>query len=122
MTVMPTRVPGSTAPRQRNLKPLTLFMMDATSLVGLSAGCLTTLAFVPQVHKIWRSKSVHDLSQGMFTLFSVGVLLWLIYGVLIDALPAILANAITLLLSLAILLLKLHYRHTPRAECPQRDL
>lgn len=90
--------------------------MNTATLVSLCAGSLTTLAFVPQVLKIWRSKSGNDLSLGMFTLFSLGVLLWLIYGILIDALPVILANAITLLLSLAILILKLHYRHTPRAD------
>jgi len=87
-----------------------IYAMDTTTLLGLAAGCLTTVAFVPQVLKTWRSKSGNDISLGMFLLFSAGVLLWLIYGVLIDALPVILANAITLLLSLAILLLKLRYR------------
>ena len=88
--------------------------MDITTVLGLSAGCLTTLAFVPQVLKTWRSKSGNDISLGMFLLFSAGVLLWLVYGILIDALPVILANAVTLLLSLAILALKLRYRHAGR--------
>lgn len=84
--------------------------MDIPTLLGLGAGSLTTLAFVPQVLKTWRSKSGDDISLGMFLLFSTGVLLWLIYGILIDALPVIVANAITLLLSLTILALKLRYR------------
>ena len=88
--------------------------MDTTTVLGLSAGCLTTLAFVPQVLKTWRSKSGNDISLGMFLLFSAGVLLWLVYGILIEALPVILANAVTLLLSLAILALKLRYRHAGR--------
>ena len=88
--------------------------MDTTTVLGLSAGCLTTLAFVPQVLKTWRSKSGNDISLGMFLLFSAGVLLWLVYGILIEALPVILANAVTLLLSLAILVLKLRYRHAGR--------
>ena len=88
--------------------------MDITTVLGLSAGCLTTLAFVPQVLKTWRSKSGNDISLGMFLLFSAGVLLWLVYGILIEALPVILANAVTLLLSLAILALKLRYRHAGR--------
>jgi MtN3 and saliva related transmembrane protein len=87
--------------------------MEAPTLLGLIAGGLTTLAFVPQVLKTWRTKSGNDISLGMFLLFSTGVLLWLIYGILIEALPVILANAVTLLLSLAILLLKLRYRHAP---------
>ena len=89
--------------------------MDAPTLLGLIAGSLTTLAFVPQVLKTWRTKSGNDISLGMFLLFSTGVLLWLIYGILIDALPVILANGLTLLLSVAILLLKLRYRHLPLA-------
>lgn len=89
--------------------------MDAPTLLGLIAGSLTTLAFVPQVLKTWRTKSGNDISLGMFLLFSTGVLLWLIYGILIDALPVILANGLTLLLSLAILLLKLRYRQLPLA-------
>lgn len=84
--------------------------MDNPTLLGLCAGGLTTLAFVPQVLKTWRSKSGNDISLGMFLLFSTGVLLWLIYGILIDALPVIIANAVTLLLSLTVLVLKLRYR------------
>ena len=83
--------------------------MDTPTLLGLGAGTLTTLAFVPQVLKTWRSKSGNDISLSMCLLFSTGVLLWLICGILIDALPVILANAVTLSLSLAILVLKLHY-------------
>ncbi|HEY9198492.1 MAG TPA: SemiSWEET transporter [Gammaproteobacteria bacterium] len=84
--------------------------MDIPTLLGLGAGTLTTLAFVPQVLKTWRSKSGNDISLGMFLLFSTGVLLWLIYGILIDALPVILANAVTLLLSLTVVALKLRYQ------------
>ena len=87
--------------------------METPTLLGLIAGSLTTLAFVPQVLKTWRTKSGDDISLGMFLLFSTGVLLWLVYGVLIDAYPVILANALTLLLSLAILWLKLRYRQLP---------
>lgn len=89
--------------------------MDLPTLLGLGAGSLTTLAFVPQVLKTWRSKSGNDISLGMFLLFSSGVLLWLIYGLLIGALPVILANGVTLLLSVAILVLKLRYAR--RAHC-----
>ncbi len=89
--------------------------MDAANLLGLAAGCLTTVAFVPQVLKTWRSKSGNDISLGMFLLFSSGVLLWLIYGLYIHALPVILANGVTLLLSLAILVMKLRYA---RASSP----
>lgn len=84
--------------------------ISPTEWLGLLAGTLTTIAFVPQVIKIWRSKHAHDISLAMFAIFSTGVALWLIYGLMIGSLPVIAANAITLMLALAILLLKLRYR------------
>ena len=87
--------------------------MDALTALGLTAATLTTCSFVPQLTKIWRTKSTHDLSYGMFGAFSVGILLWLIYGVLRDDLPIIVANAITLVLSVAILVLKIRYDRNP---------
>jgi MtN3 and saliva related transmembrane protein len=84
--------------------------MDVIDLLGLAAGSLTTLSFVPQVLKIWRSKSGNDVSYGMFLLFSLGVALWLAYGLLLKATPIIVANAVTLVLALLVLYLKFRYR------------
>jgi MtN3 and saliva related transmembrane protein len=84
--------------------------MHAVDFLGLAAGSLTTIAFVPQVLKIWRTRSAHDISIIMFLLFSTGVLLWLIYGIAIDSLPIIISNTITLLLALIIVFLKFRYR------------
>ena len=83
--------------------------MDGAMMLGLTAGTLTTAAFVPQLAKAWRSESTSDLSWGMLITFSTGVLLWLIYGVWIDSIPVILANAITLLLQAGIVHLKIKY-------------
>lgn len=76
------------------------------TVLGFAAGTLTTLSFVPQVHKAWRSKRCDDLSLGMLLAFGAGVLLWLVYGLLLRASPIIVANAITLALILALLWLK----------------
>jgi len=84
--------------------------MDFLTFIGLAAGFCTTVAFLPQVIKTWKSKSAKDLSLGMYSIFCTGVLLWLIYGVLISDLPIILANAVTLLLALSILLFKLFFK------------
>jgi MtN3 and saliva related transmembrane protein len=84
--------------------------MRAITLLGFIAGTLTTLSFVPQVHKALRSKRCNDLSWGMLLAFGAGVLLWLIYGLLLSAPPIIAANAITLVLILALLWLKARYR------------
>lgn len=78
--------------------------------IGLAAGLLTTTAFIPQVWKIYRTKSGKDISARMFSLFSAGIVLWLVYGVLLQSVPLILSNAVTLVLSLTIIGLKLRYR------------
>ncbi len=84
--------------------------MESANTLGLIAGALTTVAFVPQVIKIWKTKHATDISLGMFAIFSCGVLLWLFYGIEIDAMPVIVANAITLGLSLTILFFKIKFK------------
>ena len=87
-------------------------MPTLTSTLGLIAGTLTTIAFLPQVVKTWRSRSAHDVSTGMFLLLAVGVSLWVVYGLLIGSTPVVAANAVTLGLALAMLVLKRRYRLT----------
>lgn len=77
--------------------------MTPTTLLGFAAATLTTAAFIPQAHKMWRSGRSDDLSLGMVGLFTVGIGLWLGYGILERDLPLIVANSITLVLNLAIL-------------------
>ena len=84
--------------------------MDAAQWVGLAAGLITTFAFVPQVLKIWRTKSVKDISLRTYVAFSIGVALWLVYGILKQEPPIILWNAVTLVLSIAIVAMKLRFR------------
>ncbi|MBW4515397.1 MAG: SemiSWEET transporter [Timaviella obliquedivisa GSE-PSE-MK23-08B] len=74
------------------------------------AGTLTTIAFLPQLLKVWRSKSAKDISMTWLVTFSGGILLWLIYGLLLGQLPIVLANAVTLGLTGVILGCKLKYR------------
>lgn len=84
--------------------------VDGITVVGLSAATLTTLAFLPQVIKTWRSRSAHDISLIMFLMMFVGISLWLTYGYLISDLPLILANIVTLVLAAIILFFKLRYK------------
>ena len=84
--------------------------MHLTELLGFIAGTLTTVSFVPQVLKAWRSKRCDDLSWGMLVTFSAGVVLWLTYGLRLWAMPIILANAVTLALLVTIIVLKIRYR------------
>ena len=84
--------------------------MDLATVVGLLAGLLTTLSLIPQVMKIWRSKSAKDISLKMFAAFSVGVALWLVYGVLQKEVPIILWNGVSLVLASCILAMKLKFK------------
>lgn len=77
------------------------------TLLGIVAGTLTTVAFLPQLLKTWRSRSAKDISMSWLTTFTAGILLWLIYGLCIQSLPVIIANAVTLALTLIILYFKL---------------
>jgi MtN3 and saliva related transmembrane protein len=81
--------------------------VNRIALLGLAAAFCTTFAFVPQVVRIWRTRSTHDISLGMFVVLTLGMLLWLTYGWLIGDLPIVLANAATFALSLTILVMKL---------------
>jgi MtN3 and saliva related transmembrane protein len=83
--------------------------MDLTITVGLAAGFLTTVAFIPQVVKIWKTRSAKDVSLYTFIAFTVGVGLWLAYGILKQELPIIVWNGVTLLLAAAILTMKLKF-------------
>ncbi len=84
--------------------------MDYVQMIGVAAGALTTIAFLPQVIKTWRSRSAKGLSLGMFSIFCTGVSLWLVYGFLVGDLPIILANLVTLVLSITLLVFKFTFK------------
>ncbi len=83
----------------------------STFILGLVAASLTTIAYVPQVVKTWKSKSSKDLSLKMLLTFCVGVTLWLIYGVLEKDTPIIVANSLTLLLACILLFFKFRFKN-----------
>jgi len=84
--------------------------MDSIQALGLVAGACTTISFLPQVIKTWKTHSAKDLSLGMFSFFCLGVLLWLIYGIMVMDIPVIAANFVTLMLSSTLLVLKLKFK------------
>ena len=85
-------------------------VIQAQDLIGAAAATLTTLSFVPQALKTFRSRDVSGISLGMYSLFATGVALWLVYGLLLGDAPIVLANAITLALALVVLWMKIRYR------------
>lgn len=84
--------------------------MSFITIIGLIAAFCTTVSFLPQAIKAIRTKHTRDLSFVMYFLFTIGVLLWLIYGILRNDWPVILANGVTLLFAATILFLKIRYK------------
>lgn len=84
--------------------------MDLVTGVGFFAAVLTTLGFLPQVIKTWRTRSTGDISLGMFVVLVAGIILWITYGFLRDDLPLIIGNSVTLFLVSIILFFKLRYK------------
>ena len=83
--------------------------LNITEIYGYIAAILTTIAFLPQLVRTFRTKSATDVSLVMLLLFIVGVLFWIIYGWQTKAIPLIAANIITFILNLSILILKFSY-------------
>jgi MtN3 and saliva related transmembrane protein len=84
--------------------------MNLTDLIGTLAAILTTISFLPQALHTFRTKDVRGISLGMYSAFTLGVAMWLIYGLMLGAWPVVVANLVTLALASAILVMKLRYR------------
>ncbi len=82
---------------------------DTIEWIGGLAAMLTTASFVPQVWLTLRTRDVSGISLGMYSCFTLGVALWLVYGLSIGSLPVTIANCVTLTLALAILGMKLWF-------------
>lgn len=83
--------------------------MQATDLIGSVAATLTTVSFIPQVWKVWKTRHTKDISLIMYAAFTCGVALWLLYGILLGSWPIIIANSITVCLAGAVLVMKIRF-------------
>ncbi|OQW68008.1 MAG: hypothetical protein BVN34_09410 [Proteobacteria bacterium ST_bin12] len=77
------------------------------SWIGGSAALLTTIAFLPQAYKSYKTRDLSGISLPMYSILTLGVALWMIYGILISDWPLIVSNSITLCSSIVILSLKI---------------
>jgi len=84
--------------------------MKYFEIIGFLAAILTTVAFFPQVIKVYKTQNTQSISLSMYIVFSMGILLWLVYGFYLNSLPMIIANAITLVSSIYILYMKLKHK------------
>ena len=79
-------------------------------IVGFSAACLTMFAFIPQIMKIAKIRSVEDVSLVMLLQLCAGVSLWIIYGIHLKDAVIVTANSVTLFSLIILLFLYFSYR------------
>ena len=79
--------------------------------IGYFAAVCTTMAFLPQAVRVYKTKQTKDISLGTFILMAVGVAAWLVYGIIVKSMPILLANFITLILVLYIFMMKLRFEY-----------
>ncbi|HIG06850.1 MAG: SemiSWEET transporter [Methylococcales bacterium] len=81
-------------------------------VIGYLAAFCTTISFLPQAYLTLKTRDTESLSLGMYSTFTLGVLLWLLYGLLIEDKVIVLANVITFVLSATILVFKIYHTLT----------
>lgn len=72
--------------------------------IGLLAGGLGIVAWVPQIRDVWVHERHEGISVTTFTVVTIALSLWLLYGVLIESTAMIVANIFTLVVILAVLI------------------
>lgn len=83
--------------------------MESSDLLGYAAATLTTVSFVPQVWRTFRTHDVSGISLRMYSIFTAGIAVWLAYGIVLEELPMILANSVSLVLACTVLVMRLRY-------------
>lgn len=84
--------------------------MDNIKILGLIAGTITSITFIPQVLQIWKTKSAKDISILMLSLLITGVSLWLAYGIVVKDVAIIYTNGMVLAMSLLMLYFKFRFK------------
>lgn len=84
--------------------------MSPLEILGLAAGTITSITFLPQVIQIWKTKSARDISLGMLGLLILGVSMWLTYGIIVKDIAIIYTNSMVLLMSLIMAYFKFRFK------------
>jgi MtN3 and saliva related transmembrane protein len=86
------------------------FLSVLVSVLGVAAGALTTLSYLPQVKKAWPRGSTHDLSLRMLIALEAGVVLWALYGLLRGDWVIVICNLVSVGLVGSVLAFKIRDR------------
>lgn len=84
--------------------------LTITDIIGYLAAFGTTVSFLPQAIETIQTKNTSGISLAMYSVFTAGTLLWLVYGIMAGSLPVAIANAITLIFASIILIYKVKYK------------
>ncbi|MGC6431778.1 MAG: SemiSWEET family sugar transporter [Jejuia sp.] len=91
------------------MSAILILKANYTEPIGFAAAVLTTIAFLPQVYKTWKTKDVSSLSLPMLVLFFIGIILWWVYGFLMKSASMLFANSITIISSFLLIYFKIKY-------------
>jgi len=81
--------------------------MNVAEIIGVGAALLTTSSFIPQAFKVVRTRETEAVSLAMYSLFTAGITLWLVYGLLTSQWTIVAANGVTVIFAAIILTIKL---------------
>jgi len=83
--------------------------MTALQVLGMTAGSISAITFLPQVIKTWKSRSAEDISMLTFTFATISVIMWLVYGIILKDIPIIYTNSLVLVCSVIMLYFKIRF-------------
>jgi MtN3 and saliva related transmembrane protein len=84
--------------------------MDWIQFAGHFGAFLSSVTFIPQVYRVWKTRSANDLSMTMMLIVFTSTIIWLVYGVALMLWPVILANSVIAVLSLMLIYFKLVFK------------
>jgi MtN3 and saliva related transmembrane protein len=85
-------------------------MIEFITILGLVAAGFSTFSLLPQLFKVWKTKSAKDISSGMFRLICGGVVLWFAYGLVVHDLPIMMSNATAFAQAITMLVFKTKFK------------
>ncbi|NOT76364.1 MAG: hypothetical protein HOP08_15655 [Cyclobacteriaceae bacterium] len=84
--------------------------MNWIEIFGHTGAFLSAVTFIPQVYKVWQTKSVNDLSLTMIFIVFISTIIWLVYAIALNLWPVIIANSIVCFLSILLIYFKFAYQ------------
>jgi MtN3 and saliva related transmembrane protein len=86
--------------------------LSPAEYLGIFAGIFTTFAIVPQIIRIYKLKSAHEISFLFNTSMLLGIIIWLVYGIILGLVPLIIWNSIGIFFNGWLLFAKFKYGRT----------